>query len=174
MITAIWNRLEEDVNEVMLRMGDVHHKNPLAGVLGRAGNVTKADMLPKLAIRNKWDRRGVEALRHFVKAFNICRENRNTVLHARYEFGEDGSLRLTRPSTTGQMLTFSTDLKMLRIIAHDTDRTLRYFLTVMDVSWHKGNVFYAGDWRKKNPGKKRPSWPRKFVLPHKLDPLPPP
>jgi hypothetical protein len=172
--TAIWNVLEDNVSDSMMHVGGIHPKSPLVPLLDRAGNVSKADLLVRFAVQQRWEPAGIEALEHFTRGFNICRENRNIVMHSRYARDESGLLRMLKRSSKGNPLTFSSDVEVIRQVASDMADYQDYLTAVMDVSWRRsdiGQVVFKTRQKKPSP---LPAWPERPPLPRKLDPLPEP
>ncbi|HXF53271.1 MAG TPA: hypothetical protein VNK52_04020 [Hyphomicrobiaceae bacterium] len=170
LITLLWNRIEDHVDYLLKTIG-----GPVQGlsdlVVGKLGNVTKMHIILEAA-RSEWEPEGLAQLEHFFRAFNICRQNRNIILHSRYAPDDAGEPVMTKISDKGVARTFSSDLAELTRIAGEMDVAL----------WHIHAIIQVGGTRDRTWRSLHASFPDRFLplpwpeippLPRKLDPLPP-
>ena len=104
MMTAYWNNAENTVSWYIGQLAGLDLFHPAQHLLiDKIGNVTKADALVPLATYLSWEPEGIAAAEHFVRMFNICRENRNVILHAKYRVvgTPDATLKIVRTSGVG-------------------------------------------------------------------------
>ena len=82
VISTNWNTLELVLYMLLFSFLDAPRDTAQA-VFHSLGNVARTDLLLTMLRRNAIDREIIDRVEHFVKAYNICRENRNWLLHAR-------------------------------------------------------------------------------------------
>ncbi len=172
--TAIWNLLEDSVHTYVVQLSGIGKDSPLLPLLERTGNVSKADLLPKLAATQDWELEAIVGLEHFVRAFNICRENRNIMMHSRLATDGAGAFYMQKTSNTGAFLTFDSDHEVLRRVAMEMSDYLEYLPALMNAGWKRTKW---GKMIAKARGvteEQLPPLPDKPPLPRKLDPIPAP
>lgn len=172
MITVSWTTIETRLDQLIVSLSSLYPNATADLILSKLGNVTKADLVVTLAKAREWEPEGIDALEHFVKGFNICRENRNIIMHARWSEAEDGSAVMAKISASGAMRTFSSDITALRRVAQDMD-ILNWYIEQISLVGPRREPF----WRSLREHVSKfddptPDWPQKHPLPRKLDPLP--
>ena len=140
-ISVLWNTVERYMAKMLFRylMEEVEVFDRL---LAAIGNVSQGDLLTFLCERREV-RPGMKAqVAHFVKSFNILRENRNILQHAlpKYRRDETYSEVIWKVSRYGEYQEFSVKIDDLLQCELDLDRLA-----------HFGNILCAGVSSSANP-----------------------
>lgn len=136
------------------------------------GDVSISGLVKRLARSTDGRAAVVDLLDHLVEGFEICRENRNTVLHGRLVMELTGTTRLAKRAKLGGYNSFPGDLPDLVRVASEIDAFGEFALAVyIEVLRHptairKGLAAFL-------MLEKHGPLPSKPPLPRKLDPNPP-
>jgi len=173
----IWNQLEDMLGFILTRYFSNDEQLSRA-ILAVSGNQSRMDLLSYLVETKERDPVFAEGMRAFIKAFNICRENRNIAVHS--------TLRLTAPmapaewmekpskSAINKVVKYAYDISAMEQVQRDLLQTCSHGAHLISASIL--NEFYKTrpDARPKDRSDWRVPWPETPPQPRKLNPLPPP
>jgi hypothetical protein len=165
-----WNRLDHHIDmllwEFITQTGDYEVGRIITAPLG---SQTKTDILINLVRLRKPEPKLAALIEAAIKAFHICRENRNTIAHAiGLEFHGRAGWTLGKRSKGNPAVWLGYKLKRADIVrvARDTWRTAK-LVNVLRIIVEQRTMTHL-------PGReKRLPLPKKPALPRKLSPLPP-
>jgi hypothetical protein len=169
VLSVAWNALERLVETAvaqMLRIDD----DTSSLIVANLGNGTLPEAAARLA-RNV-DRRPdlIDCVDHLVKGFDVCRQNRNIVVHSELGFNAMANkARLFKRSRLGALTAFPAELKEIQKVAESITAFANFAAEIVHIiSVHPDTIVGGPD---PNDPDWPPPWPDKPALPSTLIPL---
>ena len=171
-IVLRWNALEMEVRRFIEFY--INDRDLAILITTPLGNQSLSDLVSGIVRLKELDKRVVDRVEHGLRAFHICRENRNTLIHA-LAMGVDARARFAfgrrSKSKPENWLSYRVRLSQLWQLDREMFITLAHFhnlhqYLMVQSAFPKGSPL-PPLWQR------RPSLPRKFALPKICPPLPP-
>ncbi len=165
-ITLLWSRTEIHLERIIWAYTDAEARIGRA-ITGILGNVSKSDLLLALAGELEGEEEILDHLNHLVECYNICRENRNIVIHSAIVEDDDGETMLIKGTRTGRFNTFEGAIEILRDVSEEVGATYHYCKALEEHIWFPhayGHLRHTGVVRPPLPSK--PQKPRKLTPGH--------
>ena len=175
-ISIVWNYLEDTVGYILPKYFE-HDQEISIPVLAALDNRGRIDLLLHFVDAREDDAEVAERVRYFAKAFSICRDNRNILVHSAVRLGKASSpehLEKTSRRKLGGKVRYAYDLDVIRRALREMETTLafitRLFLTIyLPLAWRAKALLGEDIGDKGNP---RPL-PKIPPLPKQITPLSP-
>lgn len=140
-VSLLWNMIEDSLAYLLgryLRLGS-ESANALFGMLG---NRARVDLLSFISEKEEKDSEMLDKVRHLVRCFNICRDNRNIVVHSSVRLSaslqpEDTVKR--SGSSPGRFVSYGYDLGQITQVRRDMDNLL-WFVSVLTATWFLNSI----------------------------------
>jgi hypothetical protein len=160
-ITVLWSLTEWHLERIIWSYTDTEARIGEA-ITGALGNISKIEILAALAGKIENDEKVVEHLNHLAACYNVCRQNRNTVIHAIFRKSQDGKPLAVKSHKTKGFHAFRVGRKDLVRVASEIAATYTYAKSIDACIWAPYQPRLGRD----TPV---PAWPEKPVLPRKLE-----
>jgi len=162
-ITVLWSLTEWHLERIIWSYTDSEARIGEA-ITGTLGNVSKVEILLALMDKIEGDESTVDHLNHLASCYDICRQNRNTVIHAVFRRSADGKSMAVKPNRTKGFHAFRVGRKDLIRVADEIAATYAYAKALDERLW--------APFQRQGPGRAAPSaWPKKPVPPRRLETL---
>jgi hypothetical protein len=128
VITTNWNTLERVLFQLFFCFLEAP-RDSAKTTFHALGNVGRSEVLLTLARRGEYRLDVVEHVQHFVKAFDICRENRNWLLHAHATSETSDSVLVMEKQSRKDAFSSRTlmfPVEQLRSVADEIHATLEF------------------------------------------------
>ena len=171
-ITVAWNELEDTVGRIMRQL--TRFEPATADYLTTMlGNVSTSGLVRRLVEHADGRAEVVELVNHLLDGFEICRENRNTVLHSRFIVNYLAATQtLYKRAKTGEYNDFPGDLPSIQRVAMEIDSFATFSYRVYERVLSHPNAVIKSDMARALISGGNPPSPERPLVPSKLVPIP--
>lgn len=161
-ITVLWNLTEWHLERIIWSYTDFEARIGEA-ITGNLNNVAKVEILQALLAKIEGDENVIGHIKHLMDCYNVCRQNRNTVIHAIFRKTSDGKAIAVKANKTKGFHAFRGGRKDLIRVSSEIALVYTYARAIDACVWapyrhHRGILLG-----------KPPAWPEKPPLPRKLE-----
>jgi len=178
--TLLWNRAEYHFERIIWSYTDAADRIGEL-ITSSMGNVSKGKLLLRLVEKIETDEKIVDRLQHLVRCYDICRENRNIMIHGIiHDDPASSETMLLKGKTFGGFSVYEDAVSQLREAAEQIASIYDFCLAMDNYVWRPYQLNRFGEALPPLPLPEKPPLPRKLdpsqpeeaqpIFPHPLEP----